>query len=71
MKKVVSDRGTAQKRRGEAKEIECSQVKQAVKLAEWFRAAYPNLQPYKAKTIKNRLAAKFRSAMSPSAPKAP
>lgn len=58
-------------RRCAANEIEPSQVRQAVELAEWYRTTYPNKQPYTAKTIKNRLGSRYRAAMSPRAQKRP
>jgi hypothetical protein len=33
-------------------------------LAAWFQQRYPNLQPYRAKTIRNKLVSEFRAALT-------
>ena len=52
------------KRRQDADRLELSLTKQAHALAEWFRRAYPEIKPYKAKSIYNRLGSLYRAAKS-------
>jgi len=42
-----------------ARNIEPSLSKQAEALADWFKSSHPTVQPYTAKTIRNRLKERY------------
>ena len=52
------------KRRCDAGRLEPSLTKEAAALAEWFQSAYPDVRPYTAKAIYNKLGSSYRAAKS-------
>ena len=52
------------KRRQSDNRLESSLTKEANALVDWFRSAHPEIKPYKAKSIYNRLGSLYRAAKS-------